>query len=1426
MFLVFPCGALAEAEEALYRAGSRRPVSRDAIPPSVRILSDDGRNLLIQPGSAADLAALSALGFQLRRLPDVPMKMAVPKQALLRADGALMTSNAFVAAMVANVQRTNLYAMISELSGETPVMAGGVFTNIATRNTYETQSVDRALDYAGSRLRALGLDVQYRDWSVAGDVASSNLVAERIGTSAPSEIVIVCGHIDSMPNGPLAPGADDNASGAMGVLTAARAMQNHTFERTIRYVLFTGEEQGLLGSAAYAAAIQTEGDYVVGVFNLDMLAYDSNSDGRFILHTRTTNNPGYEADFALASIFTNVAALYPLDTGLNPEIHADGEEYSDHYPFWQNGFPAVFAIEDWIDDVTPYYHTTNDVIGTLNFPYYTAFVQATVAAAAHSAGPVGELSNAEKVSNAVHAVRIELEAVLGKSVPSLSLCLQTSNELFFASSSESPELALTTNMTFRFASNTKNFTATAVLDMMERGWLDIADPITNTIPGYAEPYIPTGTNWAIPNKDEITIRQLLRHSAGVYDVDNDPVPGCGGESYTSWMMAQDPAHQFTVEEMVAQNAVYQLSYFAPDEGYHYSNTGFALLAEIVGRVYSLHSGTNKTLTDYLTDYVTGGLSPVNLPRIRFPNLATDTALPEPYMPGTIYAPSNITMVVSNMNMSAQVGEGNGYGGIVDMNRFIRSVMTGSNVLDENFVRLMQTNTSPYNTDYALGCTYATDLGFGHNGARVGNLSLMSYNPEQDVSVVVYLPLWDLREGMVSFMPCFNALYDAARAALQSLGCTITPRLADGTATHLTLSAGITNVFEFSALRDTYYGIYFSNRTADVRLEVAPSVHPESVTVFTNALGWVCPIAGTYRLLVSADANSTCAMRFYTLTNAIAQATAMITNMMSACDVPACGVVLVDENHVVWVDGFGLADPLTGRAADADTVYGVASVSKTFGAAAIMQMVEHYGLDLDASVTNAVAEFSIRQRFTNNVITPRTILTHHSGIPGDMLNGDYTFVPDTDYRARLLEELAYEYTCQPTNFSWAYNNAGFTLLGSIVENLSGIPFMEYMQSNVLAVCGMTNSSFDMTWPAFSNRMARPWIGTNEYGIRSGAYPWEYCNAEIAGGLFSTPRDMGRYLKMMLADGLGENGRVMSTDSVAEMMTQQDVGWPLDIYEQGLCWVLSDPQWDMDYAGKLAWHDGSSAFYNGKAQVLFDQGLAGYVVCNSTLNGDLPAAALQVLLQAAVEDKTGIPVPSPYEPPFSPITNLPPEQINLVTGLYAGQGYTITVRPAETGIQFETWTPDGSSSQNLVARENGMFSATNSQMVQYYFTNVQDHFVMMLDMASGAETINCPRGDRVAQAGCSAAWSNRFGAWLNVSLLPIDYTHYAPDELASVSRGMNLFVEEHALMAEVSCSAFGRLILEPGNDEVVFSQGFGRSMGCAIQVFNTNGYDHLR
>ena len=155
----------------------------------------------------------------------------------------------------------------------------------------------------------------------------------------------------------------------------------------MRFVLFTGEEQGLYGSAAYANAVAAAGDNIVAVYNMDMIAWDNVGAPTLRLHTRTTSNPGYAGDLAIAGVFTNVVSAYGLSGSLVPIIDPDGESASDHASFWNKGYPAILAIEDDDDDFNAYYHTINDNLAHINLTYFTNFVKASIGTAAHLAQP-------------------------------------------------------------------------------------------------------------------------------------------------------------------------------------------------------------------------------------------------------------------------------------------------------------------------------------------------------------------------------------------------------------------------------------------------------------------------------------------------------------------------------------------------------------------------------------------------------------------------------------------------------------------------------------------------------------------------------------------------------------------------------------------------------------------------------------------------------------------------------------------------------------------------------------------------------------------------------------------------------------------------------------------------------------------------------
>ena len=142
---------------------------------------------------------------------------------------------------------------------------------------------------------------------------------------------------------------------------------------------------------------------------------------------------------------------------------------------------------------------------------------------------------------------------------------------------------------FRAASTTKSFTAAAILRLHQQGKLNIDDLITAKIPGTNEPYIPATSAYAIPSKDKITIRLLLQHRAGVFDITNSPIPATAnapfaGKSYIDYILDQQSDHTFTIPEMVNVVAVHQLKYFEPGNAFHYSNTGYHLLTLIIERV--------------------------------------------------------------------------------------------------------------------------------------------------------------------------------------------------------------------------------------------------------------------------------------------------------------------------------------------------------------------------------------------------------------------------------------------------------------------------------------------------------------------------------------------------------------------------------------------------------------------------------------------------------------------------------------------------------------------------------------------------------------------------------------------------------------------------------------------------------------------------
>lgn len=193
-----------------------------------------------------------------------------------------------------------------------------------------------------------------------------SIIAEKIGKTDPTNVMLVMAHIDSV--GEEFAGADDNASGVAVVLEMARVLKDVQNKKTLRFFITNGEELGLVGATHYAKALVTSNEIknISLAINMDMVGYNSNG----IVELET--DPQYES---LAQWFSDLASKY---TTLKTKITL-GAWGSDHVPFLKRGVPSILTIENW-DTKTPCYHKKCDRPETLNYDYAAEIAKLNVSA--------------------------------------------------------------------------------------------------------------------------------------------------------------------------------------------------------------------------------------------------------------------------------------------------------------------------------------------------------------------------------------------------------------------------------------------------------------------------------------------------------------------------------------------------------------------------------------------------------------------------------------------------------------------------------------------------------------------------------------------------------------------------------------------------------------------------------------------------------------------------------------------------------------------------------------------------------------------------------------------------------------------------------------------------------------------------------------
>lgn len=286
----------------------------------------------------------------------------------------------------------------------------------------------------------------------------------------------------------------------------------------------------------------------------------------------------------------------------------------------------------------------------------------------------------------------------------------------------------------------------------------------------------------------------------------------------------------------------------------------------------------------------------------------------------------------------------------------------------------------------------------------------------------------------------------------------------------------------------------------------------------------------------------------------------VTNWMNDNDVPGAAVAIVDGDETVFSAGFGAADVTSNTPVTPDTLFGIGSVTKSFTALAIMQLVE----DGDLSVDDPVAEHL--DQYAGTDITVRDLLTHSSGLPSDgsavvlisrFAGLDPMSVPmsDGDDFARHVRESLPERLTDEERFF--YYNSGYTVLGELIEEISGLSYDRYLKDNVFTPLGMERSTFDReAFEADADRMTPCYRQAGE--TVEGDFPFDPL-IYAPGGLLSSVEELSTYLRLQMNEGVIDRTQFLRPESVAEMherASTRRVRMDGTSQDYGYGWMITD------------------------------------------------------------------------------------------------------------------------------------------------------------------------------------------------------------------------------------------------------------------------------
>ena len=270
-------------------------------------------------------------------------------------------------------------------------------------------------------------------------------------------------------------------------------------------------------------------------------------------------------------------------------------------------------------------------------------------------------------------------------------------------------------------------------------------------------------------------------------------------------------------------------------------------------------------------------------------------------------------------------------------------------------------------------------------------------------------------------------------------------------------------------------------------------------------------------------------------------------------IPGMSIVIVHDQDVLLVKGFGYADLEKKIPADPKTVYRIGSVTKAFTALALMQLRDAGKLHLDDPIEKYLPEFKIKSRFPDaRPATFRQVAAHYSGLPREApLPYEYQVTDEQPSVEEQLKSLKDVEMLLPAMTMYSYSNLGYAIMGLALSRVAKQPYDQYVSNQILKPLGMNLSGFALT-----EQMKKHFaVGYKPAGSDGSHERSSHTTVPSASGmLYSNVDDLANFLSLFFRDGPRGGKQVLGSSSLLEMLTPVVVSTDITRNEQGRATLL--------------------------------------------------------------------------------------------------------------------------------------------------------------------------------------------------------------------------------------------------------------------------------